>query len=200
MTDLFAEPEGATPLGPDDVVGLIPTWVATRADLNEVEERNIGQAQLWASRRTWTPDALLRVAALTDLHRRMLGDVWTWAGALRRRESNLGVDPSQIRPELHDLCDDVTVQAEDASGSAWSTDEIAVRFHHRLVSIHPFTNGNGRHARLATDVLLGAVDAAPFTWGRAHLATSSQPRREYLRALGAADNQDYEPLLRFVRS
>jgi len=200
MTDLFAEPEGATPLGPDDVVGLIPTWVATRADLNEVEERNIGQAQLWASRKTWTLDVFLQVAALTDLHRRMLGDVWTWAGALRRRESNLGVDPSQIRPELHDLCDDVMVQAADASDSAWSTDEIAVRFHHRLVSIHPFTNGNGRHARLATDVLLGAVGAAPFTWGSAHLATSSQPRREYLRALRAADNQDYEPLLRFVRS
>lgn len=200
MTHPFIELEGATPLGPDDVEGLIPTWVATRSELNEVEERNISQAQMWASRRSWTVDAALDTVALIDLHRRMLGEVWTWAGKLRGRETNLGVDPLSIRTELHTLGRDVVVQLADTSTSAWTLDEVAARFHHRLVSIHPFPNGNGRHARLATDVLLSAVGVPSFTWGRTLLDAQSQARIAYLSALRAADRQEYEPLLNFVRS
>jgi Fic-DOC domain mobile mystery protein B len=202
--DLAAQPPGATPLSEEDLEGLIPTWVTTRAELNTVEAENILRARIWAlqsRRRPRDPDALLHLDRLTDLHRRMFGDVWRWAGTLRRRQTNIGVPAPQIATDTHALCLDVAAQIAGQSPTAWPPAEIAARFHHRLVSIHLFPNGNGRHARLASDLLLRILGAEPLTWGAADLTNDTDTRAAYLKALREADGKgDYQPLLDFARS
>ncbi|MGE5567299.1 MAG: mobile mystery protein B, partial [Parcubacteria group bacterium] len=174
---------------------LIPTYIATRAELNEAEQANINEADRWAfSRRrgdVLTPQFLLQ------LHRRMLGQVWRWAGRLRVTERNIGIAPYLIETELRRLTDDARFWIDHQS---FEPDEIAVRFHHRLVAIHPFANGNGRHSRLAADLLIVQLGGRRFTWGRANLITAATTRRQYVQALRAADGHDIRPLLAFARS
>jgi Fic-DOC domain mobile mystery protein B len=127
----------------------------------------------------------------------MFDRTWKWAGRYRTSEKNIGVAPERITEEVRKLVEDTKAQL---SGKVASLDEIAAKFHHRLVSIHPFANGNGRHARLITDLLLAANGAAPFTWGRSDLVHAGEARDAYLAALRAADARDFAPLLAFVRS
>lgn len=198
---IFIEPEGATPLGPDEMDGLIPTWVATRNDLNTVEHDNITEAMVWAIGKKWTADLLLSSDSICDLHRRMFCDVWKWAGTLRQRVTTIGVPPAQISVQLHNLLADVRAQVDSVDVCPWSVDEIAVRFHHRLVLIHPFPNGNGRHSRLAADLLAVSLGERRFTWGGANLASTVETRAEYMSALRRADvSFEYGPLLEFARS
>lgn len=194
-------PPGATPLELEDEDGLRPTWIATRGDLDQAEADNILKATMWAARRRWSVASLLTVESLRDLHRRMFGEVWSWAGDLRQRDTHIGVDWHQVRIEAHNLCLDVQVQAADKSARALSADEIAVRFHHRLVAVHLFPNGNGRHSRLAADILAVTLGQPIFTWGKASLDRDNQTRQSYLDALRTADRDHvYEPLLTFARS
>lgn len=203
MTDLFQDPEGATPLAPDDAKGLIPTWVATRADLNAVEQENIARALAWAS---MTPvmrslQSLMTEESLKTLHARMFGDVWKWAGRYRQHDTNMGTHWPYISAQVRDLLDDVLAQVSDAENMPWPADELAVRFHHRLVVIHPFPNGNGRHARLVADLLVQALGAPTFTWGAENVNRTGDARRAYLDALRAADSEyDYRRLTAFARS
>ena len=200
-TDLMVEPEGATPLGPDDMDGLIPTWVSNQSELNAVEQENIIAAMHWALDQVWSVDGLLSVKTMRQLHKKMFGDVWKWAGTYRLRETSIGVAPSQIAVQLHDLLADALIRIQTSASVAAAADEIAVWFHHRLVQIHPFPNGNGRHARLAADLLALAMGARRFTWGSVDLTDTREVRSDYLRALRAADRDlDYEPLLAFARS
>ncbi len=195
MTDpLFEADDASTPLTPDERMDLIPAYITTRGELNAAEQANIAQAHLWALAR---PRDVLDERALTGLHKRMLGEVWRWAGRFRTTERNIGVDAITIPVALRALLDDVRYWIDHDS---FSTDEIAARFHHRLVLIHPFPNGNGRHARLACDLLLTRLGQAPFTWGRVHLVEPSQTRTAYIAALRAADRHNLEPLLAFVRT
>jgi Fic-DOC domain mobile mystery protein B len=137
---------------------------------------------------------------LRELHRQMFSSVWRWAGRYRKTEKNIGVDPTAIAVAVRDLVGDalVWVTAVD-SPSAWSPDEIAVRFHHRLVWIHPFPNGNGRHSRASADLLLTTLAVQPFTWGRSNLSEPNEVRDRYLASLRAADGGDFTPLLAFAR-
>ncbi|WP_298128113.1 mobile mystery protein B [Brevundimonas sp.] len=196
MTDaLFdAEDDAATPITPDERAQLIPTYITTRDELNEAEQQNIADADRWAfTRRRLVLDADF----LKRLHKRMLGDVWRWAGQFRTTERNIGIEAYRIETELHALLDDVRFWIEHATFPA---DEIAVRFHHRLVAIHPFPNGNGRHARLAADLLVVQLGGERFRWGRGNLVAIDQLRRSYITALKAADAHDIGPLLAFARS
>jgi Fic-DOC domain mobile mystery protein B len=191
----IAQPPGATPLDPDDIAGLLPTSIATQEELNAFEQANIGDASMWAlqrKRRSCLAESFVR-----GLHRRMLGQVWRWAGTYRRSDKNIGAPWPQIPERVVRLCGDAAYWIEHAI-YAW--DELGARFHHRLVAIHPFPNGNGRHARLMTDVLLHAHDQTLFSWGRARLGPSSPARERYLAALKAADDRDLAPLIEFVRS
>jgi Fic-DOC domain mobile mystery protein B len=201
--DLFDEPDGATPLSPEDFAGLIPTWIATRADLNLAEQVNVAKAIGWASG-TFGPGALPKLMTDTTmrrLHRHMFGEVWKWAGTYRRRETNLGIAWPQIPVQMRDLCSDVLAQTADPACLPWPADELAVRFHHRLVVIHPFPNGNGRHARLAADLLVEVLGRPPFTWGTADLADAGHARAAYLDALRLADSgKEFGPLVEFARS
>ncbi|MDP2241504.1 MAG: mobile mystery protein B [Burkholderiales bacterium] len=188
-------PDGATPLTAEELEGLIPAHITTRGELNAWEARNVLKAEQWllARRR----GDILTPAFVRRLHQRMFDETWRWAGIFRNTEKNIGADPAHIAPRLSDLCEDVKAQLVHKSQPL---DEIAARFHHRLVSIHPFANGNGRHTRLMTDLLLISNGAARFTWGEDALIDEGEVRARYIAALRAADARDYAPLFEFVRS
>jgi Fic-DOC domain mobile mystery protein B len=190
-----AHAPGATPLDPDETRGLIPRHIRMQAELNQWEQANVLEGSAWAMRSRERD--ILNERFVRELHKRMFGDTWRWAGTFRTTEKNIGVDPAQLAVRLRDLLEDVRYWTEHRS---YPADEIAMRFHHRLVVIHPFPNGNGRHARLITDVLLKRNGAAAFTWGGANLETAGDARDRYLTALRAADGGDYTLLQAFVRS
>jgi len=195
MTDPLLEQDDAnTPLTPEEREGLIPSYITLRSELNEAEQANILEAEEWAFARKRD---VLDERFLTNLHKRMLGRVWRWAGTFRRTDRNIGIDPYRIPIELRQLLDDCRYWIEHET---YLPDEIATRFHHRLVFIHPFPNGNGRHARLATDLLLVKLGQPRFSWGQVNLVNPSETRKTYVAALRAADQHDYGPLLEFVRS
>ncbi len=195
MDPLLPVGDGHTALSEEDREGLIPTYIATRGDLFAAEEANIARALL--HRRPPSVDRLLDDKYLRDLHRSMFKDVWAWAGSYRLRETNIGIDPSQVPVAVRSLVDDATSWVESA---AFATDEMAVRFHHQLVFIHPFRNGNGRHGRIAGDYLVTALGATPFTWGRNLDVDTQQLRDRYRHALVEADRGDIGELLTFARS
>ena len=190
-----ADDEANTPLTPEGREGLIPTYITTRAELNEAEQENIAEADLWAFARKRSD--VVDVNFLMSLHRRMLRRVWKWAGRQRTGEVNIGVAPHLIETELHTLIGGVRFWIQNRTFLA---DEIAVRFHHRLVSIHPFPNGNGRHSRLVADLLIIQLGGSRFSWGRENLVEAAETRRDYVRALQTADAHDIAPLLAFARS
>ncbi len=194
MSDLFEEPANATPLSPEERDALIPAHITYRSELNEAEQENIYRAQDWALARR---RELLTEKFVKQLHRRMLGDVWRWAGQFRTSERNLGIPHYEVAIALRQLLDDARTWIESGS---YPRDEIAVRFHHRLVQIHPFPNGNGRHARLMADLLVMNFGGERFSWGSANLQDAGDVRRRYIAALRAADNHDIGPLLIFARS
>lgn len=195
MEDLFARPDGAaTPLTAEEKRDLIPAHIADRHDLNEAEHDNIERGHHWALLRRRDP---LSERFLRELHRQMLGDVWRWAGRFRRTERNIGIPFYEIPAAVHQLLEDTRAWIEYRS---YSPDEIAIRFHHRLVQIHPFPNGNGRHARLMADLVAIQLGQPPFSWGRGDLHESGGARARYIHALRAADDHDIGPLLQFARS
>lgn len=194
---MFEYPHGATPLDPDEANGLIPKHITTQGQLNEWEQVNILEAEKWAGRRNFKLQDVITTEFIKKLHQRMFNKTWRWAGEFRKTNKNIGVDWLSIFVDLKLLMEDIVYQIENKT---YPVDELAVRFHHRLVSIHPFANGNGRHARLMTDIILLSQDQKRFTWGRVEQLIASSPVREkYIAALRAADRRDYKPLLQFVR-
>lgn len=200
MTDeLLEEPDDATPLTANERHDLIPATVATRADLNEWERENILIARTWAL----TPRQLARHDPLTEeylrlLHRRMFDRTWRWAGSFRTSDRNLGYPPHLIAPAVRDLLQDVRYWIDHR---VFDDDQIAVRAHHRLVVVHPWPNGNGRHARLFADVMNARSKRPQFTWGRVmDLTHAGSARRAYIAALRAADANDFAPIIEFARA
>lgn len=193
--DLYQADDGATALAAGDREGLIPTWIVTRDDLNRAERDNIAAGLRWARRRRFD---VLNADDLMNLHKRMFGDVWRWAGQPRQVETNIGrVDWWALREHLHQLLGNIRAQVEHRGRDP---DEIAIDFHHQLVAIHVFPNGNGRHARLAADLLATRLDRPPFTWGQSDLVKVGDARDAYRAALKAADGGDLSLLLQFARS
>lgn len=182
-------PLGATPLDPNEFGDLLPKHLLLQSELNEWEEANILKTHLWLARKTslFSLDSTF----CKTLHLRMFNETWKWAGRFRQSDKNIGVDWSSIPVRLHDPFQDVQAQLQYQS---FDLEEIATRFHHRLVLIHPFPNGNGRHARLMTDLLLKAHHAPPFSWGATQLTAMSDTRIAYIQALRAADKHDYQQL------
>ena len=198
MTDIFQEPNDATPLAPEEREGLKQSWITHRRDLNEAEQENILKGAAWAHRRRGRKAVdLLDDAFAATLHKRMFGDVWKWAGSYRQTERNIGIEAYRIAVEVRNLFGDVRYWVEHAT---YPPDEIAVRLHHRFVAIHPFPNGNGRHARLVADLLIEKLGGTPFSWGGGSLTDVGELRANYIAALKAADGHDIGPLLAFARS
>ena len=187
---------GQTPIDPDEAAGLIPTHLSMQGHLNEWEAENIFEAVEWlASARI--PEVLTEKFC-RQLHSRMFGSTWRWAGTFRTSDKSIGCDWRQVPARLQQLLQNVQYWLDHAT---MPLEEAAVRFHHQLVLVHPFPKGNGRHARLMTDHLLRQVGAGRFNWGAGHdLVSSSDTRSRYIDALRAADRGDIHPLLKFCSS
>lgn len=189
----FEYAPSATPIDPDEAAGLIPAHLTLQRELNEYEEANILEATEWLfARRRGDP---LDPGFIHAVHARMFNQTWKWAGEARRSDKNIGVPWNQIALHLHQMLGDVRYQIEK---KVYAPHEISGRYHHRLVAIHVFPNGNGRHARLMADLLLTDLAGQRFEWGRESLIAASEVRARYIAALRAADSGDCGPLLAFL--
>ena len=186
-------PPDSTPLDPDEAAGLIPNHIETRGQLNEWEGANILAGEEWALSRA--PRDVLSIDFVKQLHEKMFNETWKWAGQFRRSEKNVGVPWEQVPESLRNLFDDVNYWLVNKT---FSLEEVAVRLHHRLTQIHPFPNGNGRLARLLTDVFMVRQGQPRFTWGLSDLTEEGDVRRRYIAALRAADGGDMGPLMGFL--
>lgn len=196
MSDpLFDEDDDAnTPLDAEEREQLIPSYITLRRELNEAEQINIASAAKWLSLRKRD---VLDESFLRELHKRMFGDVWRWAGKYRKTSRNIGVDAYRIPMDIMQVIGDAKFWVENAT---YSPDEIAVRFSHRLVAIHPFPNGNGRFSRMIGDLLAVQLGQPRFSWGSQNLVDANATRAVYIAALRAADAHDINPLIAFARS
>jgi Fic-DOC domain mobile mystery protein B len=186
---------GQTPLDEEEKRGLIPSLI-TRGELDEWEEENILIAREWILRRqTLSRLDLINEEMLINLHKRMFDNVWRWAGRYRQSDKNIGVRYVEIPQELHVLLDDARYWMEHQT---FSIPELATRLHHRLVKIHLFPNGNGRHARLIADALVAKHEESPLTWGGGDLSRPEELRQRYIASLRAADCGDYGALVAFA--
>ena len=197
MTDpLIPVGDGHTEVPEGDRDALIPTYISTLGELFAAEQENIARALFG---RNPSVDELLDDLYIRQLHRAMFDRVWKWAGRYRKREANIGIDPYQIATAVKSLTDDAAMWVHSAS---LSEEVIALRFHHRLVQIHPFVNGNGRHGRIAADLLMNAFGRPAFTWGRNQKVSTAELRSEYLAALRRMDAlvEDVSDLIHFAHS
>jgi Fic-DOC domain mobile mystery protein B len=195
MSGLDDQPDdGATPLSQEEREGLIPAHISLRRELNQLEQQNILEADVWAFDRQRPPTS--ETFAKT-LHKRMYGRVWNWAGSYRTTEKNLGVFPHEIQVRLISVLHDFEYWIPNRT---FPPDELGVRFHHALVVVHPFPNGNGRWSRLMGDLLAVQLGQPRFTWGRADLQTAGGGRAAYIEALQAAEGHNLDPLIAFARS
>ena len=199
MTDeysnLIETSDSATPLDPDELAGLKFKHVSTRGELDQLEQAGITDCLKWLARQKH-PDVLSEGFVL-ELHKRLFGSVWKWAGSFRHTEKNTGVDPVQVAIHIRQLLDDAKYWVEHGT---YPPRELAARFHHKLVSIHPFPNGNGRHARIIADTVLTKLLHEPaIDWaGGYRLEAMNERRNEYIAALRAADRHDFSALFEFV--
>ena len=189
---------GQTPLNEDEKDGLLIPAIAIRSELDEFEQQNIEEAIQWILTRSLRPETIFSEKFILNLHKRMYGNVWAWAGKFRRTNKNLGIDKFKIPIALKILLEDATYWVEN---STYTPDEIAIRFKHRLVSIHCFANGNGRHSRLMADLIVDKIFKKPmFSWGTNNLVKQNDSRTNYIKAVKEADSNNYLPLLAFARS
>ena len=186
---------GATPLDLDEAQGLIPPHITTHTELNEWENANILAAEDWVFSKKHKN--IFTIEFMQLVHKKMFNKTWRWAGKFRTSNKNIGIDYPLITTKLYELMHDVISQIQHHS---YPADEIAYRFHHRLVFIHPFANGNGRHARMMADVLVAQLEQPRFTWGSKNLVSDEQTRKQYIKALKSADKHDYRLLSEFVRT
>ena len=194
---IFTTGDGNTPLSPEEQDDLIPD-LTTKEELNEWERQNILEAYTWALEpRNLNGQDPFAEAYVREMHLRMFDQTWKWAGTYRTTEKNIGIPYYQIREALAILLGDARYWVEHQT---FEPDELAIRFHHHLVWIHPFANGNGRHARLMADVIVRKQGRPVFTWGGADIVRAGDFRRSYIDALRAADKNDIRPLLAFARS
>lgn len=190
--------QGQTPLDSSEVDGLRIPSITTKGELDEFEQNNIEDALQWLAAKKLTAEQVCNENFIRRLHKEMFGQVWRWAGRYRTTEKNLGIKSFQVPIATRSLCDDVLFWV---NSETYPPDEIAIRFKHRIVSIHCFPNGNGRHSRLLADVIVDKVyHRSPFSWGSTNLSSPSSVRQSYITALRQADQGDYTNLMAFARS
>ena len=190
--------DGQTPLNEEERDGLRIPSITTREELDEFEQLNIEKAIQWTFGKKLKTEQLFSEKYIKELHKRMYGEVWKWAGTFRTSEKNIGIKSYLIAIELKQLLDDAIFWKEN---NTYNSEELAIRFKHRLVSIHCFANGNGRHSRLMADLIMEKLyNCEFFSWGSANLVKATEPRSNYIKAVRKADNNDIEPLISFAKS
>ena len=182
--------DGQTPLNEDEKKGLLINTISTHGELDEHEQLNIEKAVEWTIQTKFKQNKILTEQFIKNLHKQMFGSVWAWAGEFRKSEKNIGI-------ELKYLLDDTNYWIDNKT---FPPDEIAIRFKHRLVNIHCFANGNGRHSRLMADIIIESVfDKDLFSWNHSNMVKADETRKKYIDAIKEADNGNINPLLDFAR-
>jgi Fic-DOC domain mobile mystery protein B len=190
--------DGQTPLDEDEKEDLLIQSIATRGELDEFEQQNIEDTIQWSLTRRFKSEQILSESFIQELHKRMYRNVWRWAGEYRKTNKNIGVDKLEIPIALRSLIDDASYWLEN---NIYDPEEFAIRFKHRLVSIHCFPNGNGRHSRMIADIIVEKIfQQTVFSWGSKNLSDEKESREKYLLALRKADKGDISFLLKFARS
>lgn len=190
--------EGQTPLEEDEKSGLLVKSISTREELDQLEQLNIEKAIVWLIHRTLNKEQILSEEFIKLLHRRMFGDTWVWAGKFRKSDTNLGVEWTRIGIELRKLLDDINYWI---AYHTFGNDEIAIRLKHKLVKIHCFPNGNGRHSRLMADIIIEKILGGKyFSWKYSSTLKPDEIRKEYIQAIHQADQGVIDPLIQFARS
>jgi Fic-DOC domain mobile mystery protein B len=190
--------DGQTPIDEDEKLGLMISTISTKAELDEFEQLNIEEALQWINGKKFKRAEVFSQQYVCMIHRRMFGNVWSWAGKFRNTNKNIGVDKFEIPLSVRILCDDALFWVEH---EVFPLDEIAIRFKHRLVSIHCFPNGNGRHSRLMADVIIDNLLGQPhYSWGSQGLITAGDARKAYIDAIQKADRGNLAPLIQFSRT
>lgn len=194
----FAYDDGQTPLNEEEKEGLLLKSVTTHDELDEHEQLNIEKAIEWIIGLKLKKDRILTEDFIKTLHKKMLGKVWRWAGEFRKSEKNIGAKWINIPVDLRTLLDDTHFWIENKT---FPPDEIAIRFKHRLVSIHCFPNGNGRHSRIMADILIESVfEEAIFSWNQSNMVKADETRAEYIQSIREADKGRIESLIKFART
>jgi len=190
--------DGQTPLDGEEKEGLKIKSITTQGELDEFEQLNIEKAVEWTIHTKFKPEKILTEKFIKDLHKRMYGDVWKWAGEFRKTEKNIGIPWTQIGIELKNLLDDTKYWIENKT---FSSEEVAIRFKHRIVSIHCFPNGNGRYSRMMADIIMESIfNSEIFSWHQSNMVQANQIRKKYIIALREADNGNLEPLIKFAKN
>lgn len=190
--------DGQTPLDEEEKEGLKIKSITTQGELDELEQLNIEKAVEWTIHTKLNLGKILTEKFIKDLHKKMYSDVWKWAGEFRRTEKNIGIPWIQIGIELKNLLDDTKYWIENET---YSQEEIAIRFKHRIVSIHCFPNGNGRHSRMMADIIMESIfEKEIFSWHQSNMVKANETRKEYINALREADNGNVEPLIKFAKN
>jgi Fic-DOC domain mobile mystery protein B len=190
--------DGQTPLDEEEKEGLKIKNITTQKELDEFEQLNIEKAIEWTIHNNLKQDKILTEKFITDLHKKMYGDVWKWAGQFRRSNKNIGIDWTQIGIQLRSLIDDAKYWIENKT---YSPEEISIRFKHRIVAIHCFPNGNGRHSRMIADIMMESIFGKEiFTWHQSNMIKANETRKKYIIALREADNGNITPLIEFAKN
>lgn len=190
--------DGQTPLEEEEKEGLKIKSITTHVELDEFEQLNIEKAVEWTIHTSLKPENILTEKFIKNLHKKMYGDVWKWAGEFRRTEKNIGIPWTIIGLELKKLLDDTNYWINNKT---FSPEEIAIRFKHRIVSIHCFPNGNGRHSRMMADIIMESIFGQEiFSWHQSNMVRANKIRREYIRALKEADNGNIKELIEFAKN
>ena len=190
--------DGQTPLDEEEKEGLKIKSITTQGELDEFEQFNIEKAVEWSIHTKFKTEKILTEKFIKNLHKRMYGDVWKWAGEFRRTEKNIGIPWTKIGLELKNLLDDTKYWIENKT---FSPEEIAIRFKHRIVSIHCFPNGNGRHSRMMADIIMESIFGKEiFSWHQSNMVKANETRNQYIKALKEADNGNFEKLIEFAKN
>jgi len=190
--------DGQTPLDEDEKEGLKIKSITTQGELDEFEQLNIEKAVEWTIHTNLKPERILTEKFIKDLHKKMYGDVWKWAGEFRKSDKNIGIKWTQIGIELKNLLDDTKYWIDN---NTYSSEEIAIRFKHRIVAIHCFPNGNGRHSRMMADSIMESIFGKEiFSWHKSNMVKADETRKEYIAALKKADNGNINPLIEFAEN
>lgn len=193
----FDYKNGQTPIDEEEKDGLKIKSITTQEELDEFEQLNIEKAVEWIIRTKFKPEKILTEKFVQDLHKRMYGDVWKWAGEFRKTEKNLGIPWTQIGVELKNLLNDVKYWIENKT---FTPEEIAIRYKHRIVSIHCFPNGNGRHSRVMADIIMESIFGNEiFSWHQSNMVKANEIRSQYIKALREADNGNFKALIKFAK-
>ena len=194
----FDYKDGQTPLDEEEKEGIKIKLITTQVELDEFEQLNIEKAVEWTIHTKIKPEKILTEKFVKNVHKRMYGDVWKWAGEFRKTEKNIGIPWTQIGIELKILLDDTRYWIENKT---FSSEEIAIRFKHRIVSIHCFPNGNGRHSRMMADIIMESIFGNEiFSWNQSNMVKANEIRYQYIKALRKADNGNYKQLIEFAKN